>query len=679
MTFDRAFYRSLTYFCKKLGFSCAQTILHIKSIFPFCIFKRSSFYHWYDLITDLNHIHTSNKRRGRGVNMMLALKIEKLIKENCMISARAIGRALHISHSTVLFYIHDILHLSRRACQVVPHLLSERMKQQRVAFAKIQLAILREAKAVDYRNIITGDESWIYYSYSPQFYWGKSDEMPPVIVRRNQGDKKVMLIIMVSGDGVITSHILDNGNAVDGQLFTSVILQNCQSVWKEKWEAMSPEEQLAITEATNKGLESAQRIILSDSCLQPINPLDGEDFLSDAEKLMVNYQSREPVKEDDSHHLERITAATNNEERLTKKKCKKMLKQYAALEETNSKEDSNPADESITEPHFTGFPKECAFIHYDNASSHNSKVCRTGLGNTPFVRIPQPPYSPDIAICDFYLFGTLKQQLEGISATDPSDLRVAMDSILANIPHSQWIKAFDEWAKRLQWIIENNGEYYTSFIKSQQQQLFHSPTQTQPLSSPSSRPNILSQTIQYTIGSSLQPIQLITRSQLSDSSSSGTTAVAVTQAEFTPSSSQVPLQTKQIRHIKRKIQIEGTKSHSEKLLDDIRDRKQAKASKVHPKIKTKKSTTDRPKYVCNHPGCYYATSRRWNLHRHQQIHVRQAVLFHRKMKTPDPKPVQLEDDSKPPEQIASSTTSYSLSDFQVDMQLNISPFPFFPS
>ena len=63
------------------------------------------------------------------------------------------------------------------------------MKQQRVAFAKIQLAILREAKSVDYRNIITGDESWIYYSYSPQFYWEKSDEMPPVIVRRNQGDK----------------------------------------------------------------------------------------------------------------------------------------------------------------------------------------------------------------------------------------------------------------------------------------------------------------------------------------------------------------------------------------------------------------------------------------------------------------------------------------------------------
>ena len=46
-----------------------------------------------------------------------------------------------------------------------------------------------------------------------------------------------------------------------------------------------------------------------------------------------------------------------------------------------------------------------------------------------------------------------------------------MNAILDSIPRSQWIKAFDEWRKRLQWIIEHNGEYYTSFIKSKQQQI----------------------------------------------------------------------------------------------------------------------------------------------------------------------------------------------------------------
>ena len=46
----------------------------------------------------------------------------------------------------------------------------------------------------------------------------------------------MMLIIMVSGggDGVITSHILDDGNAVDGPLFTSVILHNCNLYGRKK-------------------------------------------------------------------------------------------------------------------------------------------------------------------------------------------------------------------------------------------------------------------------------------------------------------------------------------------------------------------------------------------------------------------------------------------------------------
>jgi hypothetical protein len=30
-----------------------------------------------------------------------------------------------------------------------------------------------------------------------------------------------------------------------------------------------------------------------------------------------------------------------------------------------------------------------------------------------FILVPQPPYSPDLTPCDFFLFGYLKQHLEG--------------------------------------------------------------------------------------------------------------------------------------------------------------------------------------------------------------------------------------------------------------------------
>jgi hypothetical protein len=30
-----------------------------------------------------------------------------------------------------------------------------------------------------------------------------------------------------------------------------------------------------------------------------------------------------------------------------------------------------------------------------------------------FILLPQPPYSPDLALCDFFLFGHLRWYLEG--------------------------------------------------------------------------------------------------------------------------------------------------------------------------------------------------------------------------------------------------------------------------
>jgi hypothetical protein len=50
-----------------------------------------------------------------------------------------------------------------------------------------------------------------------------------------------------------------------------------------------------------------------------------------------------------------------------------------------------------------------AQLHADNAKPHTSKTS-IELG---FILVPQPSYSPDLARCDFLLFGYLKRHLEG--------------------------------------------------------------------------------------------------------------------------------------------------------------------------------------------------------------------------------------------------------------------------
>jgi hypothetical protein len=40
-----------------------------------------------------------------------------------------------------------------------------------------------------------------------------------------------------------------------------------------------------------------------------------------------------------------------------------------------------------------------------------------------FVRLPQPPYLPDLASCDFFMLSHLKSQLEGKAFLDENNVK----------------------------------------------------------------------------------------------------------------------------------------------------------------------------------------------------------------------------------------------------------------
>ena len=51
------------------------------------------------------------------------------------------------------------------------------------------------------------------------------------------------------------------------------------------------------------------------------------------------------------------------------------------------------------------------FLHHDNAPSHNALVLRAHFVKNATHIVPQPPYSPDLATSDFWLFPKLKRPL----------------------------------------------------------------------------------------------------------------------------------------------------------------------------------------------------------------------------------------------------------------------------
>jgi hypothetical protein len=51
-------------------------------------------------------------------------------------------------------------------------------------------------------------------------------------------------------------------------------------------------------------------------------------------------------------------------------------------------------------------------LHFNNTAPHRSAVTEKCIESCQFRHAPQPPYSPDINSCDFFLFGDLKTKLK---------------------------------------------------------------------------------------------------------------------------------------------------------------------------------------------------------------------------------------------------------------------------
>ena len=52
-------------------------------------------------------------------------------------------------------------------------------------------------------------------------------------------------------------------------------------------------------------------------------------------------------------------------------------------------------------------------LHHDNAPAHNTLGIWEFLAKNNIAVLEQPPYSPDLTPCDFYLFPKLKEVIKG--------------------------------------------------------------------------------------------------------------------------------------------------------------------------------------------------------------------------------------------------------------------------
>jgi hypothetical protein len=110
-------------------------------------------------------------------------------------SVRTVAEFLKIPASTVHLHLTTSLNMKSRHFKWVPHFLDDNLRAKRSNRAQQLLDVLRAQERFRFRDIITGDETWVYFDMKPGFVWPPADAELPVCAKRTIASGKRMLIV----------------------------------------------------------------------------------------------------------------------------------------------------------------------------------------------------------------------------------------------------------------------------------------------------------------------------------------------------------------------------------------------------------------------------------------------------------------------------------------------------
>lgn len=99
-------------------------------------------------------------------------------------------------------------------------------------------------------------------------------------------------------------------------------------------------------------------------------------------------------------------------------------------------------------------------LHHDNAPAHRATTTQGTIAGLGFGVLEHPPYSPDLAPCDFFLFPLVKSVLRGRHFSDVNELSVAIQHAISEIPTESFKESFVSWVDRSNKCISCQGEYF---------------------------------------------------------------------------------------------------------------------------------------------------------------------------------------------------------------------------
>ena len=81
-------------------------------------------------------------------------------------------------------------------------------------------------------------------------------------------------------------------------------------------------------------------------------------------------------------------------------------------------------------------------LHHDNATAHAAFSVAQFLTFKGIMVMPQPPYTPDLAPCDFFLFQKTKSAVKGHHFESTEDIQWSVTQALNEIPQAAFQECY---------------------------------------------------------------------------------------------------------------------------------------------------------------------------------------------------------------------------------------------
>lgn len=98
-------------------------------------------------------------------------------------------------------------------------------------------------------------------------------------------------------------------------------------------------------------------------------------------------------------------------------------------------------------------------FHHDNAPVHTSRVAAAAIDAAGFAMLEHPPYSPDLAPSDFFLFPKLKEHIRGKQYSSDEEVMDAVNAFFEEQPPEFFLNGLKRWEHRWEKCIEVKGDY----------------------------------------------------------------------------------------------------------------------------------------------------------------------------------------------------------------------------